>query len=113
MIASMQLSSSERTADTAVCNVRVQVRDADTNKGIYLAVVTVAWTSNNATRGMPTADVAYTDSNGVHKGRSRRIGLVPGAGCTARLVSIVKDNHVLLTPPGPLALHQPLQTLTP
>jgi hypothetical protein len=113
MIASMSLSTSERTGGTVVCNVRVQVRDADTNKGIYLAVVTVAWTSNNATRGMPTADVAYTDSSGVYKGRSKRIGLVPGAGCTARLVSIVKDNHVLLTPPGNLKLYQQLQTLTP
>jgi hypothetical protein len=95
MITSMSLSGSERTADTAVCNVRVRVRDADTNRGINLAVVTVAWTSNHVTRGMPTADVAYTDRNGVYKGRSRRIGLVQRAGCTATVVSIVKDNHVL------------------
>jgi hypothetical protein len=108
MIASMSLSSVERTADAAVCNVRVQVRNADTNQGIFLAVVTVGWISNNAMRGMPTSDVAYTDRNGVYKSRSRRIGLVSGAGCTARLISVVKDNHVLLTPPGSLTLSQPL-----
>jgi hypothetical protein len=109
MIASMSMSSSERTTtDTAVCSARVQVRDADTNQGIYMAVVTVAWTANNATRGMPTADVAYTDRNGVYKGRSRRIGLVPGAGSTACLVSVVKDNHVLVVPAGSLTLTQTL-----
>jgi hypothetical protein len=106
MVASISMSSSERTTDTAVCNV--QVRDPDTNQGIYLAVVTVAWTSNNATRGMPTADVAYTNRNGVYRGRSRCINLVPGGGCTAHLVSIVKDNHVLVTPLGPLTIQQPL-----
>jgi hypothetical protein len=108
MIASMSLSTSERTTGNVVCNVRVQVRDQDTNRGIYLAVVTVAYSSNNATRGMPTADVAYTDRNGVYKGKTRKIDLVPGAGCTARLVSVVKDNHVLVTPPGSLTLYQPL-----
>jgi hypothetical protein len=113
MIASMSLSRSERTADTAVCNVRVTVRDAETNKGINLAVVTVAWSSNNATRGMPTSDVAYTDRSGVYKGRSKRISLVTGAGCTARVVSIVKDNHILVAPASSLVLSTPLTATGP
>jgi hypothetical protein len=94
----MSISSSERTADSAVCNVRIQVRDDTTNSPIYLAVVTVAWASNNATRGMPTADVAYTDRSGVYRSKSKRISLVPGAGCSVRLISIDKPNYTLLTP---------------
>jgi hypothetical protein len=108
MIASISLTSHKRIADTVVCNAHVYVKDQDTNRGIPLTVVTVAYSSDNPKRGMPTADVAHTDSRGVYKGRSKRISLVPGAGCTARVVSILKVNHVLLTPLGSLMLHQPL-----
>jgi hypothetical protein len=106
MVASISMMSSERIENTAVCSVVVKVRDADTNSPVYLAVVTVAWASNNATRGMPTADVAYTDRNGVFKSKSKRISLVPGAGCSVRLISVDKPNYTLLTPQ--LALSKPL-----
>jgi hypothetical protein len=75
------------------------VTHATTNVPIPQAVVTVMWSSNsNADCRMPITSVAFTDSSGVYKGKSRRITLAPGAGCSVQVVSVAKSGHVLVSP---------------
>jgi hypothetical protein len=46
---------------------------------------------------MAFASVAYSESNGAFRFRSRPIPLTPGAGCSVLVVSVEKAGYVLVS----------------